>query len=72
MEGRREVLAIADFLSVGSYSYRPANADDGCSMQEGGAEEVEEQARTHDQRHLWEPVGVVCKGWTHTVCQGSA
>ena len=37
--------------------------------QERGIEEVAEQAR--DWSYLWESAGVVCAGWTHTVCRGS-
>ena len=37
--------------------------------QERGIEEVAEQAR--DWSYLWESAGVVCTGWTHTVCRGS-
>ena len=34
--------------------------------QERGFKEVAEQARVSS--NLWESAGVVCAGWTHTVC----
>lgn len=41
-----------------------------CSVQEGGAEAMEDQSSPQDQSYLWEPVGVICKGWTRAMCQG--